>query len=85
MIFLITIVSLLIGYALGRFNKPEEKTIESIQRSQAFIAKKIEPTVVPGIIKRPTAQELLYRNDPKKEEKEEVEKSLDELHIKGEI
>lgn len=73
-----SLLFLFIGYAFGRMSN---KTIEESVREAKNGVKAILPdqTIKPGIIKRPSAQELHRRNLPeyKKQEHNAVKETLD--------
>ena len=65
--FLITIISLLIGYILGRLSKPEE-VIRSGFETLMYKGKNIVDESIPtGIIKPKTAKDIFEKNRPQKE------------------
>lgn len=77
--FLITIISLLIGYALG--SKYSRK--QAIQDVQAILNKVKMVNVKSGVVKRPDAKTLYVRNNPKLQEAHDAMKeTLDKLHLK---
>lgn len=75
---LITFCSgLILGLYLGK-NGHELPTVKEVQKE---IKKRITPTVPAGIIRRPSAQDLLDRKAPQsiREEREEMKKTLDNV------
>ena len=77
--FIITILSLLIGYWLGLNNSGN---IEQIQKTKRLLSKlnPLRDNKV-GAVPRPTAQDIIFRDKPwLKEEDEEMTKALDNLN-----
>lgn len=75
--FLITIISVLIGYALGK-NSLTKETYQDIKKE---VEKRVYPHLKQPsqIIQRPDAKRLYEINNPKiEEETEEMKKALDE-------
>ena len=73
--FLITIISLLIGFVLGRFSPSELK--EKFETYKREIIKKRSPV---GAVLAPDAKQLDRIQNPKKyEEEKEMEKVFEEL------
>ncbi len=70
------------GYLHGK-NKGIEEAVEDIVHESSSTIKKVMPhkTVNPGVIRRPTARELINRNEPIKikQAKEAMKESLDEI------
>lgn len=68
--FVITIASLLVGYWLGRSNRP----IEELKKGGTLTLKKIgelyqsaiKAEIPTGVIKPKTAADIMLKNDPKK-------------------
>lgn len=76
---LITILSILFGYILGRFNRPEEvlkSGFHKIYYQGKEIVEEILPKsdLKPGLYKRPTAHDLYEKSKPKEEK--EAEKAM---------
>ena len=65
---IVTIISLLIGYLLGRSNRPVEELQQTISKAIKTVEKKITPQVPTGIIKPKTAAETIVRRDIKRYE-----------------
>jgi len=67
--FIITILSLLIGYAIGRGAIP---TKEQIQETISKVVKDTKRDNRVGAVRTPTAQELFKRSNPLRQQSEEV-------------
>lgn len=80
MIFLITIISLLLGYYLGTKRSIKSDIKQSIQESARLKTKLLNEDLKPGVLTRPSAQEIYLRNeDPQTiEEKEEMTKAIEQ-------
>jgi len=75
--FLITIISVLIGYFLGK----NSITKETYQEIRKHVERKVLPQYkqASGVIQRPDAKRLYEINHPEiEEEKEEMKKALDQ-------
>jgi hypothetical protein len=82
--FLITIISLLIGYWLGTKSNPSFTIGNDIKTFAEGVKRTITPSIPTGIIKPKTAQEIYERNRPQKEREglEEMKKTLDNSELK---
>ena len=58
------IIVLLIGYVLGRYNKPEEKVKEIVDKMGKTIENTFKDKPTPGVVKRLTPEEIAEKHDP---------------------
>lgn len=79
---LITLIALLIGFSLGRHEKPiPPKVAEHLQE---IFKKKISPQSSVGAVLTPTQEQLdRYKNPKLAEEEKIMEEELDRLNKKG--
>lgn len=74
------IISLLVGYALGRYSRPEEKMEEywEIVRKGAKSFSKDRPK--PGVVNQLTEEQIAEKHDPIKKGNKEAFDRLFQLH-----
>ena len=77
--FIITIISILIGYCLGRFNKPEQVVSHFVNGVSKLVHEQTTSTIPTGAIKPKTAKDILEKQLPKKviEGREAMRETLD--------
>jgi hypothetical protein len=82
--FLITIISLLIGYMIGRYNKPEEVVKGTGDSYVKYVERLATPSIPTGVIKPKTALDEFEHNRPNKEKEglQAFKETLDNSELK---